>query len=282
MSSSKNQLEQYYQKQYALFVENLGQWGVFDHNEPYHKLRVSIKNIKAIHQMLSPVIADSYMANHLNRPFERVFRRAGKLRRWHLNQELALLYDLNPEIKKRYLHFTEKKIKQKKWLIRHTHIKPVLHRTKKAIHKLSAIFAHLPAEEMNTRVNQFVTYKITLIRQLFSEPLDEGVIHQIRFHIREIKAVLNVAPKQCYPVEFVTIIEESAEIIGKWHDRVDFSRSLQKFSRKHRKLQHFMQPLVLKLKKELSTLTTQINQNIDNLLAFYDRPDFLAQKKPVK
>ena len=282
MGSSTNLLEQYYRQQYALFVDTLSHWGSFDDIELYHKLRVAIKNIKAIHQMLSPVMADSFMATQLNWPYEKIFNRSGKLRRWYLNQQLAIQYDINQEVEKKYLHFAGKKLRQKKWIIRHTYIKQVLHRTEKTTHKVSEIFNHLPGDEIKIRVCQFISYKMTLIRQLFNEQMNEPIIHQIRIHIREIKAVLNLLPKQYYPSEFYKMIEETSDCIGKWHDRVDFNSSVKQFSRKHRKLQHFMQPMILKMKKELSTFTTQIDQMIDNLFLLYDRPDFLAQKKPVK
>jgi CHAD domain-containing protein len=261
-----------YQHQYQVFIEALHLFKKEPDQEIYHKLRLAVKNIRAMHQLIAPYMTASFMVHHLNRPFDKIFSYAGQVRKNYLNQQMAFTFELNDEIAKKYLKFIDKKLKRRLWLIHHSSNKKISNRTNKVVQKVMQICTGLPPKELSVRTSQFVSYKMALIQQLINEAAGDYNFHQIRLHIREIKTTLTIGTGKNYPDDFYRLIEESSKTIGEWHDRIEFVNSIKAFSNRYRKSKPFLQPTLLKVKKEISVLNCTIIPLIDQLILVYNRP----------
>lgn len=244
------------------------------HVQDIHQLRVNIKRINAIYQLIENATALNFEAKSHLKPTREIFKSAGKLREGQVNLELLRTYRLHPDPFMMYNVFVEK-----------SQVKTI-RELKKAVEKFDRIsFDHtlgmikayceqVDRSELLHKMDQYITMKAESIKHLLRQKHYPKNVHRIRMNLKAMEPILSlfctVNPDK-YDQQAVGSLKETALHIGEWHDRVILIKSLQKFLKnmkpKNKQIQQSMVQLIDQIEHDIEELNRKIDDNLAETLA---------------
>ncbi len=227
--------------------------------EDFHRLRVEIKKLKALLELVNYCNAD-FQKKKFFKPFIKIFRQSGKIRELQIAASTLEKYDLakienyvtgvKEDIKKKQIDF--QLLIQKKSKIK----------IKKTIKKMAPYLNELPTR----KVNEFIEKeKIKINKIVLKNSLNPGNIHDLR-KILKIdlynKKSLHLVGKNELDIE-----NGFQELLGKWHDSRTLNNLLEKSIIKQKVSQEELQQL-LQINEEIRANTRKLNEEINNNAEF--------------
>jgi CHAD domain-containing protein len=204
--------------------------------EKIHKLRVSIKNIRAFLGLLEILTKDASGHKNLLKVLSPVFKKAGKTRTASLNIRLT-----EDQRSKAFIAFRRslEKIKVDSEYALKKEIKQfdkkAFGKWQRGVLKKTKAFEQKNAEQV---IHSHIQSLFTKITTLLPKYGDDKLFHGIRKKFKNIKTLtkilIHLSPSDTNKKEFsrITAIEEK---IGQWHDKVVLSETLEKFIQKHKR-----------------------------------------------
>jgi len=221
-----------------------------------HKIRVAIKKINAICQLLEFLIPGNAACNKCYKKTRKTFKALGKLRDLQHNSSYFRNCHLQHVSQKAYAKFyaIEKHRVSQKIHKALNHFNP--DSFNKSVKKVQKLARSIPTEEILIKARQFVIKKMKRVDSLLTLKnfKDPQKIHEVRKLLNLLKHILNslyafnISPRKSFPFK----LKKMENTIGIWHDKrvlIHFTDTLIKTSQE-------LQPVTLKpfylIKKGLS------------------------------
>ena len=271
--SKKLFLYNYYQSQVKAclsYMENIPK--SFD-VEDIHQLRVRIKKIKAIFQLIEYSGSDLVNSKEFYRLFRSVFRKAGFIRENQVNISLIKSFDgynyLVDEFEKYIIIKEEDERSALIKLIK----KFNYDRSAEQDKIVKSFFTETKRESLIKLSNAFIQDKVETISSLPRPKGDTRIIHEIRIQLKSIKPILTVLVNidgSGYTVSAYNDLDIVEKQIGDWHDLFVLSISLARFINYSPSTGNDILDVYIKLIKEIKADTPlsieSIYQNLTHLL----------------
>jgi CHAD domain-containing protein len=193
-------------------------------DEDFHQLRVTVKKIRALLQLLSYCHGQTKQGG---KKLENLFKRAGKIRDLQL-----LIHRLRKQIKsgdkggRELQHRLQERLDLRIERFQHRY----RHREKETLAKtLLTIERMIRAERVATTADYFRTTKEKIIATLREPVLDEKQLHHLRAGIKSLHYNHRLAPR----VGAARLIDDTQlikweKLLGEWHDAVGIARKMDK------------------------------------------------------
>ncbi|MFP4621789.1 MAG: CHAD domain-containing protein [Bacteroidales bacterium] len=203
--------------------------------EAIHDLRVSIKKMRALFLFLSEAgIANIKSDYRYFRKLKDIFKKAGKLREFHIHKNLLEKYRQRtgedfPSLA-HYLEEQEKAARQE-WhdLMPGLKLRKLYH-TADQLHK---IIEGVPPKKLNHKLYGFVKSRVDECYDFMFEPHYENHLHQIRKYLKHIRFIIgqkigSIHKRFDNEIDF-SDTKKVEDILGEWHDRDEFRKFLDEF-----------------------------------------------------
>jgi|GEM_PF-4526222 CHAD domain-containing protein len=232
-----------------------------------HKLRLTIKNIKAVHQFLVMVDMDESAIEKLEKKINKINKPLGRIRENQINKGFAQNILLNSDVQKAYLSYLKNKMVKDLSKLRNNI--PVYADSSNST-LISQIKKELQYQDefvVSAQLNSFLLNKVESIDNLLTGIASEQKIHQIRKTLKLIKFKFSLV--KFHGIDEVKKFQKDLikieQKIGSWHDFIVFRDSLVEFANENQEFE----PLV-RINLELI--------EADNLMFQNQLPDLI---KPV-
>ena len=235
MVTQKSYLFSYYKNEVHSFFKGIKRLGKdFDADE-LHRLRISIKRIRAVYRLLEKFSGAGFNAQKNYSSFRKIFNIAGKVRELQVNK-LIILENTTSAIKLQpYLKGLDNKKKTySSSLTKCLHqidipkLKREFKKNKKRCKKIGDTYFLNKAHEL-------IHSEVKIIRQLHNKADNNANIHKARKHLKMVYSVVKLSYSIKPSAELKklqTTIKETEELLGNWHDKTVLLASLKKFERK--------------------------------------------------
>lgn len=188
----------------------------------FHKLRVEIKKLNALFQLVNDCSED-FKRKKTFKPFKSVFRQAGEVRELQLVEAMLKKYNFKSSLKV-YLNGLKKlRVKDQRDFF--------LIISKKFLAKLKKTYLDVIPflnEPDRKQVNQYMEKKRKIIETLFGQvSLNAEHVHELRKQLKQFyynRKSLALLKQSKQPSE----TDELLELLGKWHDKQVIIGHLQK------------------------------------------------------
>lgn len=209
--------------------------------EDYHKLRVDIKKITAITRLLDFAVS-SFRRKHFLKRYKPVFKAAGSIREWQLEEKLMKEKQLAESLKG-YLHKSHQQLKKEKLAFYIPAAKLKRHLKK------SAEELQLAAQQINRQTFsdylQHLQQAIEALLQVDNASYDE--VHELRKRLKELYYTIRVFQ---LPVLNAEAIDRLQDLLGHWHDKLVMSGDIAK-KETRKKIKHREGRVLVKLAEDL-------------------------------
>lgn len=206
-----------------------------DDEEAIHDLRVSIKKIRALFLFLREAgIADVKSDYKYLGKLKDIFKKAGKLREFHIHKNLLEEYQQRTgedfTSLAQYIAEQEKEARQAYHELMPGLQFRKLYQTADQLHK--AIEGISP-KKLNKKLYHFIKTRVDECHGFMFEPHYENHLHQIRKYLKHIRFIVgqrigNIHEKFENDIDFKET-KKVEDILGKWHDRDEFRKLLDEF-----------------------------------------------------
>lgn len=206
-----------------------------DDEEAIHDLRVSIKKIRALFLFFKEAgFADVKSDYKYLRKLKDVFKKAGKLREYHIHKNLLEEYqqrtgtDFNALAQ--YIEEQEKEARQ----AYHDFMPGLelrkLYQTADQLHKA---IDNIPSKNLNKKLYNFIKSRVDECHGFMFEQHYEQHLHQIRKYLKHIRFIIgqkigNIHEMFENEIDFKDT-KKVEDILGEWHDRDEFRKLLDEF-----------------------------------------------------
>jgi CHAD domain-containing protein len=209
----------YFQKQLNIIERILEKRHRKMSKEDIHRLRIAVKKIKALSTLVLFCRPD-FRINKFMKPFNRIFKVAGKMR--ELQLEISRLKKMQSGSLKDYLHHLKTRLKKKKHLFFSLSDKQLRRKLKKRSETILPLFHDVS----KTFVNRFLQEKRNAISKLLiGENLKEKQAHELRKRLKELYYtifIFGIKDKR------FANIDGFQELLGQWHNDVVLKNGLKK------------------------------------------------------
>jgi len=263
----------YYKKQAESFVIHIEKAKSIPGEKNIHQLRVDIKKLRAIFNMLQLLFHDKFNADKYYAVFKPIFKNAGKVREVQLNSVLLSKYKLSPSIIKEYnLFFKDKgESSAKKLKIALSDFKT--DRLDRSKIKIKKLLHEVKNKKISARHHLYIITEIQQIEQLLPSGNDPAIMHKIRMHLKSLTAIgllfHNMSPDKELQ-KLLTLLKKNGTIIGNWHDKIMLAESLELFLTTKNKLSTddliLLSQVVERIKKENKFLVIKLKNGIAEIL----------------
>jgi len=207
-----------------------------------HAMRLTIKNIKAIHEFLVMVDFNTKIIEKLNKKINKINKPLGRIRECQINRGLARKIVLNYSAQKAYLEFLKKKEKKSlSKLKRNISVEAEISQAL-LLNQFNKKWHHFDEDGISTKFKDFLLQKVEAIFQLQNGLNSEQQIHQIRKNLKLIKTNLSIV-KMDGIIESKKLQKELIGVeqrIGNWHDFIVFRDSMVEFISENKEFESVM------------------------------------------
>jgi CHAD domain-containing protein len=225
------QLEWIYQKRSGDFLACLHNLGRDPEPEQIHRLRVSIKKLRAVRRFLGVTAPGAFPFTNKD-PFTKLFKRSGSLREIQLNKQLASAFKERSAAVNAYLHYlNELEGRAMETFKKHlnTFPEPVLLKSDK---KTVAEFKHLSSEKLYRLGKNYARSELDKVLKLLKKKSTVTRTHHIRRVLKRTEPILLIC-RQARPGkktrELIGKVRLLNVLLGEWHDNAVFISSLTKY-----------------------------------------------------
>lgn len=195
-----------------------------------HRLRVTIKKIRALNQVLLSFDKKFSKINGF-KMFDRLFKKAGELREAQVNRKLienhsqkylsgykrhlnSLLKDAEKGVRKEIKCFDFNRLKQFE-------------------KEITAALKHVPVERQSALIITYLQTSVMRIKDLAVGVRNNHTLHSIRKHLRIMVVILSLFDGKSTDSRFLKLKTDLMEMlnqIGSWHDQLVLLTSMRQFS----------------------------------------------------
>ncbi|HUZ57441.1 MAG TPA: CHAD domain-containing protein [Hanamia sp.] len=227
--------------------------------EDYHRLRVEIKKLKALLELIN-YCCEGFQKRKFFKPFAKIFNQSGKIRELQLEESVLESYDV-AKIEK-YVIKVKKDIKKNQDSFQLL----ISQKRKRTIKKTFKKMDPYPKELPTIKVNAFIAKEKREINKLILQnslkPLN---LHDLRKIVKidlYTKKSLHLGDKNELEIE-----NNFQELLGKWHDCRTINNLLEKsIVKKNIRPEELKQ--LLQINEEIRANTRQLSEEINNKVEF--------------
>lgn len=231
----KKLLQQYYNEQRKTFEEHLELVKKTDDAETIHKLRLSVKRIRALFTFFQFINDNSKYGKKDIKYLKLIYKPAGNIRDVQVHLDLLDSYEKRLQFKftkyRAYLENIEKKHhKNLKNSAKALSVAPL----EKLQEKTKMILGKYSATELKEKASKLLDKKFDIIENLNKIPTNkEKNLHEIRRILKEVRYLLNIfngkIPETKRVKVSLTRLIQIEQTLGKWHDQVNASYFVKEY-----------------------------------------------------
>lgn len=234
---NSNSLIAYFHKQKEILVKTLPKATKNQDVEAIHKLRVSIKTIKAIFLLIEFLSNDKFKVKNHFKILRTVFKTTGKIRDIQVQQQI--LADISVISNTSFSEYNDYLAK-----LERKSIKRFVKRCKAINDKrilamdrdIHSAICNLNSDEIKDKALVFVANQFLVIQELRKQTMASDKWHKIRIELKKALYIIELInnffePGKKYQ-DLIGQIKELGEIIGNWHDRDIAHYQLKQFIKK--------------------------------------------------
>lgn len=263
-------LYNHYADELNSFIKHLEKVKQHPDESSIHKLRVNIKNIRAVFQLLEMLFRDKFTAKEYFQELKPVFKNAGIIREKQVNIISLSHYKILPSLAKQFQKF-EMENKYKYLLeLNNSLCNFDIHLLRHSEKKIRKLCRNIDSTLVSKVCQHFITAKLKQIKELISAGNNDAIIHKIRMMFKALNPVINLYYKlnpEINVKRLLSISKRNGTLIGNWHDRTMLVYSLEHFLIKNNNLKG------INFKNVVSLL---------NKIKRDNRPFFKTIKKKIK
>lgn len=232
MSEKSNFLYKAYKKKADSLMSSLEHSSVRFDTGQIHRIRLDIKKIRAIFQLLEILGPDEFSVQKDGLFLKTLFKTAGKIRELQVDllilDQLAEKHDVILPFKE-YLVMEEKKCRKNlKYAIYHFDSS----RLSEISLKIKQLEVNIPAGLIIEKAIAFISGVITSIRKINSGPASSENMHKIRQQLKALEGIASLiitsGPDEKLK-NLITVIKNTDFRLGQWHDHEVLTASLDSF-----------------------------------------------------
>lgn len=225
-------LFKYYKKETDLFLEHLDKAKYFPDEKNIHQLRVDIKRIRTVFQLIEMLFPKKLKAKNQYTVFKKIFSRAGEVREAQVNHICFTQYKLPASIYKQYFQFLKRKEKNFKKKFKNSIDRFEIGQLEKSKVKIKRLCKSITEKKIKYECQLFIKGEIHKIEMLLAVGNNSSIVHKIRIHLKAIEAVGDLYYQLNPDKELkksLTLIKENGTFLGNWHDKIILINSLEVF-----------------------------------------------------
>jgi CHAD domain-containing protein len=262
-------LLQYYNRYFASFCIQFGKPKLRLSKKVIHQLRVDIKNMRAIFELLKVISNESWMEEKNINVFDKLFQAAGNVREEQVNLSIVNQYTYSSSLSlfKKYL------IKRKRSAFWTLH---------KALNNFNLVYnqngiqenkSHVESNYQSEIIHQaqsFIQKGIKRIKKLYPE-ISSKNLHNIRKEIKNISTIAifyyEISPNKKL-AKISDKIKSLERLMGVWHNRVVLQSSIKQFLTKDESFPEvlMLNNLIRLTKKQNTKTVKQIEKRMGKLV----------------
>lgn len=262
---------QYFDTRFTVFKMYLQNTSQNFEEEDLHQLRVEIKKMRSLFELLKTIFGDSFDSKYFKKTLRKLFKPGGKLRETQLNilqadeTGLALLNSYRNDLLKK----NEKQILKLRNVLG-KFIDQELGPFESEIKHFIKINEY---SQLKSSIVKFVSSEIQKVEELFPHIANHDQLHRMRRYLKSSGYALKLYQELWYDVNLVSFYDEiktTESLIGDWHDKIVFRQSILNFANKHpEKLNETDLEIV---KQKLDSILVQLERIIpEHLVLVFDK-----------
>lgn len=229
MTEIRDNIAEYYRLQQRILQKQLSKIILKPGKKQIHKLRVAIKNLRAMHQLTEILSDGAIQCKKNNKKLKALFAVSGSIREAQINRKMA----------KKYLPDASWVAVFDKWLRRGIKInKRELYcvvrnfdilKYEDLCQSQQLFFEQFDFAQFEALTKQFFQFQIDTLRLLHIKMKEEDTLHDVRKILKRIKATLAaivVHGNNSWEESLIELAKIETQI-GMWHDRVVFRDTLK-------------------------------------------------------
>lgn len=272
-NKSGNYLYIFYKKKADSFLTNLNKASISWNVKDIHHIRINIKKIRAIFQLLEMVKPKKFKANRYYKIFKDLFKHTGMIRETQINLIYINQYNLISSGVlpfKKSLKENENKLKNEfKVLSNKFNIEKFI-----AIGEvIKKLCEDINQEKFTNKCKGFIIKEAKTIQKLHSNSHSPNEIHKIRKHFKSLGAIavlLNNFKPEKQLKKFLGDLKNFENLLGIWHDRIVLLETVEKFFKineiKTGNKSHPLKSLAIQITKENNELLKKLNPEVNPIL----------------
>lgn len=237
-----------------------------------HNIRVNIKKLRALYKLLERLSGKMFSEKQHAILFKKIFRETGKLRDIQIKTKILDNYKSAESVKKLFGYIDASKEQALK-SIRNSLADFNFQKYSESENLVKELITELPSAEIENECVKFIIRSAKKIkRQLESEKSTEQ-IHEIRKLLKELHAasdILFLIKESKALKNFLKLVKNTEENLGKWHDNIILLVSLSEFFNNLKKYNESPVKELINLENELKhqngVMLGYLIPEIDNLL----------------
>jgi|GEM_PF-6923237 len=241
--------------------------------EDIHRLRLDIKRIKAIYELLHSISPSKFNARTKAAYLKNIFSNTGAIRDMQVNKQRVRALKLPINIYKPYIRYMNNEISSKRGLLKIDFDSFDWHCFTYNELSINALSKSLTKKELQKAGLHFIGKRFKKIKKLNRKNAGNSDLHKIRKHIKEISAIAALLHKITptgISKEFRQEIKVIGETMGVWHDNCLLILSMESFSKDYVKGNNKesapMENSIGKMRKENKKLAAEFRHGIRQAL----------------
>ena len=230
---AENSLIRYFEERLSILKLHLHNTNLHFKEEDLHQLRVEIKKMRALLRLLDIAVREDYSKKRFEKILRKLFKPGGKLRESQINMAQANEFKL--QLADRYKEHLEKKDEIHSKKLKRALDQFITSQLNVFENELSAFIAETDPNHLNTSVFRFLRQEFETIETLFPDISDHKILHKTRMHLKASGYMVSLAMALYKDDSLQTLydgIKSVEALIGTWHDKIVFIKSLGKFADK--------------------------------------------------
>jgi CHAD domain-containing protein len=279
MSEPSNFLFKAYKKKADSLVTNLDPSTARLETGQIHTIRLAIKRIRAIFQLLEILDPDGFSSQKDGHFLRTLFRAAGRMRELQVSRLIVDQWTEKPDIIhpfKDFLRSEEKRYRRNlTYAIRHFDA----FRISEVAEKIIQIEREIPPEKIIENAVDCIAKTNETIRKLNAGQANPVKMHKIRQHLRALAAIASLVSSKRPDDKLknlITTVKNTDLRLGQWHDHVVLAGSLDSFlaiaKEETGEIQLSLQLLAEKMKQEnrrwVHTLKPTVQSTIGEIVSY--------------
>ncbi len=228
-----NSLIKYFEERLSILTLHLHNTNLHFKEEDLHQLRVEIKKMRALLRLLDIAVREDYSKKRYEKILRKLFKPGGKLRESQIN--IAQANEFKFQLADRYKEHLERKDEIHSKKLKQALDQFITSQLNVFENELSAFIEETDPNHLNISIFRFLRQEFETIETLFPDISDHKILHKVRMHLKASGYMVNLAMELYKDESLQTLydgIKSVEALIGTWHDKIVFIKSLGKFADK--------------------------------------------------
>lgn len=237
-----------------------------------HNIRVNIKKLRALYKLLERLSGKMFSEKQHAILFKKIFRETGKLRDIQIKTKILDNYKSAESVKKLFGYIDASKEQALK-SIRNSLADFNFQKYSESENLVKELITELPSAEIENECVKFIIRSAKKIKRHLESEKSTEQIHEIRKLLKELHAasdILFLIKESKALKNFLKLVKNTEENLGKWHDNIILLVSLSEFFNNLKKYNESPGKELINLENELKhqngVMLGYLIPEIDNLL----------------